>query len=247
MRSLLRIVGVIACVALLGAGVVSYFLYRAARHVPEFYVEALETAPECQEIAGDELERHVLELNDELRRPGQWEMTFSEAEINGWLAFDLPQKFAAALPAGVREPRVSIQPDAIYVACRYEAAKISTVVSLAFEVGLTDEPNVITVRVRQARAGALPLPLRKFLDKIGAAAQRADLELRWQQNDGDPVALLKIPEQHERYVHRVVRIERVELRAGELFVAGYTGDEPELPERTAAFESPLNVADTVRR
>ena len=84
------------------------------------------------------------------------------------------------------------------------------------------------MRICKARAGVLPLPLKKFLDQIAAKARRADLQLRWAQTDGDPVALITIPTQHEQYQFKEVHLESVQLGDGKLFLAGRTGlDEDE--------------------
>jgi hypothetical protein len=198
-------------------------VYEATRHRPAFYRRALSVAPQQQKIAGDELERNVLELHNEVRHSGHWQATFSEQQINGWLASDLMEKFPNLLPKGVFDPRVALDPENAQVACRYESPKMSAIISLSLAVHLTDEPNVVAVRIRRARAGALPLPLKNFLDRISRVAAQSGFPLRWAQEDGDPVALFKIPSEHEDYVTQGVFLESVELRDGEIFLAGSSG------------------------
>ena len=85
-------------------------LYQATRYVPDFYQQALEVNPQQQAAAGDELERQVLELHNEIQDAGRWQAVFDEDQINGWLASDLKEKFSDSLPAGVSAPRVAIAP-----------------------------------------------------------------------------------------------------------------------------------------
>lgn len=228
---------------LAGGGVVLLFCllgaFRAARHEPEFYQQALNMEPQQQQEAGEQLERRVLELHNNVRRPGRWEAVFTDEQLNGWLSGDLEVKFPQLLPPGVSSPRVALGSHQARLACRYETPKINAVVSLALEVHLTDEPNVVAIRVRKARAGALPLPLKGFLDRIAEVAMQSGLVLRWAQEEGDPVALFKIPSEHEDYVTQGIFLESLELRDGEIYLAGRSGEEIEI-HRTAMLPTKVN-------
>jgi hypothetical protein len=221
----LGVVAVVILSCLMGA-------FRAAQHKPEFYQRALAMEPALQQEAGEQLERNVLELHNQFRKPGTWEATFTDEQLNGWLSRDLESKFPELLPDGVSAPRIALEPQQVRIACRYEAPKLNTVVSLALEIHLTDEPNVVAIRVRKARAGALPLPLKGFLDRIADVARQSGLVLRWAQEEGDPVALFKIPSDHEDYIADGIFLETLELRDGEIHLAGRSGDEREI-HRTA--------------
>ena len=221
--------------ALLAGGVTVYLGYRATQQVPEFYDQVLHVEPQVQQVAGYELEQQVLQLHNEVRETGDWEALFTDEQINGWLAFDLPEKFADALPPGVSEPRVEVEPHQAQIACRYETGQFRSVVSLALEIQLTDEPNVLAVRICQARAGMLPLPLSRFLDQISQRAGQADIMVRWTQQDGDPVALVTIPMRHEQYPRREIHLDTVELREGAVYLAGST--RPDTVNQQAASSS----------
>lgn len=145
-------------------------LYKAAQQEPAFYQQAMQvTAGEYGE-AGEELEQSVLDLHNDVRNPGTWEAVFTEEQINGWLVAEMPDKFPNVLPQGTEEPRVAIGPDAIQVACRFDNGKLNTVISMVLDVDLTTDTNTLAVRVSKLRAGALPVPLKQFLDKISMAA-----------------------------------------------------------------------------
>jgi len=212
--------GTAAIFMLLGIAVLA--LYQAAQREPEFYQQALTMAPAKQAEAGDELEQHLLDLHNDVHAAGTWEAVFTEEQINGWLAADLPDKFPQVLPPGTQEPRVAIDPEFVRVACRFDNGKLRTVISCALDLDLTTEPNTLAVRISKLRAGALPVPLKQFFDKISSQAQRADIPLQWSQIEGDPVALVTIPTRHDDYVHQEIYLDVIELREGEVYLAGHT-------------------------
>jgi hypothetical protein len=205
---------------------VAFVLYRGTQHVPEFYERALtpKLPPAEQVKLGDEFERETLDLHNHATQVGRWEATFTDDEINAWLANQLPQNYPRALPPGVGNPRLQISPELVQVACRYDGEPLKTVISLAAEVHLTDKPNQVAVRVRSIRAGWVPLPLKQFLDTVTDAARRNGLDLTWSQADGDPVALLQIPSRHQQYQYREIRVDTIELRDGEVRLAGHTDE-----------------------
>jgi hypothetical protein len=209
--------------ALVIAGIlVSLGLYRAAQQAPEFDEQALVAEPTQQAAAGDELERRLLDLRGDTRREGRWEAHFSEQQINGWLAADLPEKFPGLLPPEASNPRVHITSDSFQAAFRYASGRITAVISCEADIYLTDEPNVVAVRLRRVRAGALPLPLGQFLEQIAAEAANAGVALRWSEEAGDPLALITIPPQVDAKTQAESHLETLELREGEIVLAGRT-------------------------
>lgn len=230
MKRFLKTVAVVVAAILLIAAIVGGYLYHATQQVPEFYVQALELKPQEQQEAGQQLEKNLLDLRNDARDSGQWSAEFTDAQINGWLAFDLPVKFGDLLPAEFKEPRVSISPTMARVACRYEG-KIKTILSLALDLELTSEPNVMAIRVRNVRAGALGLPLKKVLDEISAAAKKSGLRLRWKQKSGAPVALLTLPLESEESTKHL-QLETLRLGKGKVYVSGHTVARPTLARVT---------------
>lgn len=202
--------------------IVVLVLYQAAQRAPKFYRQAMALEVHNHEQAGDELEQNVLELHNDVREEGVWEAVFTEEQVNGWLVSDMPDKFPTVLPRGTQEPRVKIDEEAIRVACRFDNGKFRTVISFALDVDLTTETNTLAIRISKLRAGALPVPLKQILSKITAAAERGNVPLRWTQVDGDPVALVTVPVTHEDYAHREIYVDSIELREGELLLAGHT-------------------------
>ena len=199
-----------------------WWAYRASQQVPDFYAAALADEPARGPHAGDPLERQVLDLRNEVRRPGTWEAVFSEEEINGWLTTDLPEKFPQALPADVKDPRVAIVGERVLVGCRYEGGSVNTVFSLELEPHLTPEPNVIALRIRKARAGTLPIPLTQLIERSTKEARRIDPSFRWEQIDGDPVALITIPAEQSSAGNRRVKVTSLRVQDKSITIAGET-------------------------
>jgi hypothetical protein len=147
--------------------------------------------------------------------------------LNGWLATDLPEKFPAALPVGVEEPRVAIEDGLLRVAARYRDKTVSSVLSFALQVQLADEPNLLAVRIREVRAGALPIPMNGWLEKVRRAIQRTNLVVRWSQSGGDPVALVELPSHRSEQSKQSLTLEMIAIEPGLVRLSGTTNSVPE--------------------
>lgn len=236
-----------AGVALLAIGFAVGGMVWASRQVPDFYEENLVVAPLGTE--GADFEEQALALHNQLQHTGHWEARFTEEQINAWLASDLPEKFPTLLPPSITEPRIALEADAVRLAARYHRGNLETVISLTGDVYLTDQPNEVAVRISQARAGYLPLPLGQFLEEIRERAQRADVTLRWTEVAGDPVALIRVPS--ERRVEtcdqcepeRLV-LQEVALKTGEFVVAGHIEQAEPARETAAAADAALQAGES---
>ncbi|MHB8865212.1 MAG: hypothetical protein ACYC6N_22770 [Pirellulaceae bacterium] len=206
--------------------------------VPNFYAEAVAVPASAYQESGEALERNVLALHHEVQEKAVWSTVITDDQVNGWLAVDLPEKFPQLLPAEIQDPRVAFQTDRLQLACRFSSPQWTSVVSVALEVRLAEEPNTLAVRIRGARAGLIPLPLTRLLDHITAAAQRVDVPLRWAQVEGDPVAMVTIVELSPLEDGTQPQLERIEVREGELHLVGHTVSVANDPVSTSRVETP---------
>src|SRR5437870_2305870 len=71
------------------------------------------------------------------------------------------------------------------------------------------------------RAGALPLPVMKAADILATATAKMKLPVRWTQQDGRPIAIVNIASTPTAE-NRQFSIDTIELRKGEMYVAGHT-------------------------
>jgi hypothetical protein len=103
-------------------------------------------------------------------------------------------------------------------------------------------PSVVAIRVKSMRAGLAPLPLGQALEAITHAAQAMGAPIEWRRDGGDPVALISIvPLDSNASQRRIASIDRIELRAGELAIAGHTGSPP--PLSTATRLRPVETSE----
>jgi hypothetical protein len=205
---------------LLLAAVGLFILWRASQVVPEFYTEVLAAEPAKQRDASDKMLQKTTVLASDLRKSGRWEALFTQQEINGWLAIDLNENHADSLPPGIADPRVAVEASGMRVACRAQRGSVETVLSIALDVYLA-EPNVVGIRIRRVRAGVVPLPLADVLEQIRDFGNRMGVRIRWQQFQGDPVALIRLSPVAD---DKPVIIDTLELAEGEVYLAGITDE-----------------------
>lgn len=218
-------IAAIICVAVVGTGSVSWWALQQTRVIPDFYARATERLPEDLDSAIARLEKDMVQLQGDTRRLGSWQAVFTDDQINAWLVQQLPREFPNLLPPGVAEPRVIIEDGRVLVAARFKNQHIDTVVSFEVDAALTEHANVVAIRVNNLRAGMLPLPLDRFLRGISREAAKSDMEVRWDTEQNDPIALVTIPSDHPNYIYSPVIVESVYLAEGILALAGHTGTE----------------------
>ena len=148
----------------------------------------------------------------------------------GWRSI-WPAITATRLPPQILNPRINFQSGAATLACTYRHAGHETVMSIAFDLYLS-EPNVVALRLRRVRAGLLPVPLADVLRAIAEAGHSFGLMVQWRQVSGDPVALVHLS--HSVDDDGRLQLEAIELRDGEIFIAGRT--LPPSPESLARRE-----------
>src|SRR5262245_7081908 len=217
---LIAVATALSLVLILGA------FYRATQQAPQLYRDALAAAPPSQRDEGQRFERQALALHNQLQHTGRWHVRFTQVELNGWLASELPAKCPELLPHGVSDPRVAISEGAMFLAVRYQRGGATTIVSLAGNAHLTEQPNEVAIHLSQARAGLVPIPLSRFLQEISDRAARANIPLRWTEARGMPVALVRVPIERNEDGDRRLLLERVSLADGALTIGGRIESPP---------------------
>ena len=179
-----------ACiVGLMAAGLGG--VYVALGREQPFYTAALATDPQTLQSGSRELESRATALYSETRHPGKWQAAFTEEQINGWLAVQLANTYADALPKDIWEPRVSIADDHVALGFRTRRGGVETVVSAKAVVMLTEDGQV-AVRLLSVHAGALPLPGMQVAEDLSQACRKLQLPVSWTQVEGQPVALVDV-------------------------------------------------------
>jgi uncharacterized protein YpmS len=208
-------------------------LYLAAEQEPAFYREAMEIDPGVLKKQSDRMLHQATALASAVKKEKSWEALFTAEQINGWLAVDMVQNHPNAMPSALHDPRVAIDSKRITFACRFENRGINTVLTLTIEP-YVPEPNVVALRIVSAKAGLLPVPLGKVLERLSQAAREMQFHLEWRRTGNDPVAMLSLPPTSD---DRSVRIETLRLGEGEVYVSGTTRDKPRAKESRRTVES----------
>ncbi|WP_425400506.1 hypothetical protein [Aeoliella sp.] len=215
-RVILLVLLAVVTVLLLGAG----SMYLAVTSSQPYYAVALEQPPEVLEEGSRQLESRFTTLSSDLEHEGDWRTVVSADEVNGWLAYKLPESFPELLPQEIRDPRVAITPEQLILAARSDVAGVDTVVSVLVEPYVTEDGD-LAIELQQVLAGMLPVPTKDIVDRLQIAVRRARLPIRWSRNGANTVMIVdRELWDHEITQHRT--LEAIELSEGELFLSGRT-------------------------
>ncbi|QDT72504.1 hypothetical protein [Lacipirellula limnantheis] len=214
----IRLIAAAAIAVLAVAAVAGVVAFRATQAVDPFYAAAVAAKPAESREAGQRMENRVADLVDQAETTGRWQSIFSDAEVNGWLATILQEKYPTLLPPEVVDPRVSFQDWRCHIGYRYEGEKFQAVVTIEGEPFMASH-DVAGLRLRKARIGVLPLPLSRVIEHINRGADDLQIAVKWIEHEGDPVMLVGVTNALSTD-HEVRRLEEIELRQGELSLAG---------------------------
>lgn len=201
----------------------AWWAVRKTKQIPDFYARAVNSLPASTEEASRHLAAEVEKLQHDVAHEGSWRANFSADEINAWMAEELPKKFPQLLAKGASEPRIVIEAGRLLAAVRYRDKRIDTIISCELQVALTEQPNMLALRVEKLMAGSLPIPLHQFVRGITNEAAKGDIEICWDATQGGPIALVTVPSEHPNYAINPVIVESVSLGQGRLILAGHTG------------------------
>lgn len=209
-----RIAGIAAMVIAMLVGLLIYQLHRA----PDFYRQAVEQPAASQQVASDEFLSNVTATVSQAQRPGAWRTEFTEEQVNGWLAFDLPRNHPELLGESNHAPRVELDENIGRVAFEYRGL-VNTVVCLELSAEVRD-PRTVAIRLQSLSGGAVPLPLGSVVEEVSAAAAQLNHEVHWTEEDGRPVALVTIPDLEEN--GQEITLVDVRLQPDRLVLVGET-------------------------
>lgn len=119
-----------------------------------------------------------------------WNMILTQPQMQAWLQQNLPNEPSRAVPGLVANPRVYLREGHATLACEYNSKSVRSVVSLDLEPFAVPEVNQLGIHLRGARAGWVPVPLRKVLWRILLVAN--EMGLRIQVSDDSEIATARI-------------------------------------------------------
>ena len=229
---LLAFVGVTA----VAAGLV-WCALDAAQKVPEFYAKALAMPLDLAARDGDQLEIQLSRVQRAARNQVPWKVEFTEAQINGWVVADMPNKFPAVLPKKMKEPRIHFQPRRAKLAFQFSANGVNGIVIAECDIFCTETPNQMALQIFSVKSGFISLPIGPWIDRLTQSAERAGIPILWAKKDGDPVALITLPDDLTTFGDdKMVIIQAIEVKSGSILIAGATVQEPALPSAESPSE-----------
>jgi hypothetical protein len=194
--------------------------YYAARQVRPFYQQALRIEPEVMERSSRELESRASALYSDAKQVGQWRALFTAQQINSWFATQQAANKNGELLTNIRDVRVAVSRDCLTIGFRTKWSGVETVISIDASLLLTDD-GAVGVRFISARAGALPLPVMQAAEFLASLCRKRNMAVRWTQEKGQPIAIIHIASDRSAETRQFF-IDSIELRDGEMYVAGHT-------------------------
>lgn len=196
-----------------------------ARYEPGFYRQAAN--PQAVGPGGEDVEalarRAVSKASAwhaSIARPGRWDAAVAAAEINAWLATDLPRNHPGWLPRGVSQPRILFEPKRALLASRVGYGPLAAVAWLDLEIQLRDV-NQLAITLNRAGLGAIPLPRMPILRELARRIAKLGMVTDLRRLDGRMVLMVYIPSTHDAGATSYW-LESLAIGAGELLVAGET-------------------------
>ena len=152
-----------------------------------------------------------------------WQMTLTQPQMQAWIQQNLPSQPSYAIPGSMANPRIYLRDGHATLACEYNSKSIRSVVSLEMEPFAVAELNQLGIYLRNARAGWVPVPLRKVLWRIMLLAN--DAGLRMQTSDDSEVVTARIffPVSHQG---KLIEIQKCNVTKDGLVLAGVVRSAP---------------------
>jgi hypothetical protein len=232
-KSFLLAVGI----ALVLVGGTSAALFLLIRHEPATYRQSsIPPGPERREQS-QEFVSQFSQLWNALHGEQEWDVRLTDKQVNSYFAegFKMEKLDERMLPEGISEPRVVFEPGKVRLAFRYGKGLWSSIISIDFNVWLTEEPNVIALKLFGLQAGSLPIGAQALLDDLGKMLESNGIQVNWYRDEGCPVAVLCFQtDQRET----TVQLQYVQVEQGSITIRGKPVDGS---TRAAALPATRNV------
>ncbi len=198
----------------LTAGGIGLYVWNAVHAVPEFY-SALEITPEKRvqaEVDSDAMELKFRNWRRDVRRGSAWILTFTQDELNHWLAIAICEKRPGIVPHQLSNPRGEILENGrIRVGVTVNAPEFQGVVSMEL-IPRVVEPNVVEVDFVNISVGKLKLLASRIWETIlSKVAQDAALPIEVMWRDGAVVTTIRFREGDLFFDNRSIEIHTLHI------------------------------------
>ena len=219
------VVGIVAALLSLGVGG-PLLIWRSLTYEPAFYRRHAAVPASVRKAEADHFESQSLQLRNDIANEGRWEAVFTDEEVNAWLSEKLVRHFADYIPTGVRDPLVVFERDRVTFAFRVDQGPITSLVWVVTRARVADE-STIALTLEKIRAGAMPVPTEELAPRLTANARSHGLDVRWAEEQGEPVAYIHYSPAPGRVD---VVLESIRVLDGQLYIS-----RPFRPQRRPPF------------
>ena len=197
--------------------IIPFGAWISLTHKPKFYRADARIPRALRKAEAKHFVAQSLQLRNDICNEPTWEAVFSDQEVNAWLAEDLVTHFADQLPPEVHEPRVVFEMDRVTLAFELEQGPVRSVIWVVARPRVL-EANVLQMTFEKIRAGVLPVPPEKILNRITEHLRSRGLDVDWHyDSDKLPVATVRYNPDFDR---GVIRLEQIQIREGQIRLAG---------------------------
>ena len=197
-----------------------YALYLSAQRPPKFYRDNLDVAADIQQTRNREMLRKIRLLNNDIQRTdAPWKGSFSNGELNGYLAVELEKEASNLFPKEIKQPRLTVRDRRLDFACRIEEGPITGILHLAIDATMI-EPNRLMLRLKHVSLGQLPMAKGRPKQLILGALRKQGYTATEGTMDGDPTFTIPLDLSYGK--DKAIRLESIELLEGGLQISGTT-------------------------
>lgn len=200
-------------------------LLELAKAEPEFYRKALLVDEKLQQKFGSEMERKILDLRNSVLLGEAWSAEFTEDQINGWLAWDMKEKFPDLVPPEISDPRIAVENQSMKLAFRCSVKPFRGVAIIEADVFMTGVVNQLGIRIKSVHSGKIPVPVAAFADQISEQLNRSGIEIEWDTEEDDPVAIVQLPDELIKpQGGSYIELQQIVVGTQEISLSGVTHD-----------------------
>ncbi|MEW4567700.1 hypothetical protein AB1L88_07500 [Tautonia sp. JC769] len=215
-----RIVTVMIVLAILGTAI-PLAIWRSLTYEPPFYRKLEAKDRQIRRVEADRFVSQTFQLRNDIANENRWEASFTDEEVNAWIAEDLVTHFAEYLPEGVRDPLLVFELDRATLAFRLDRGPFTSLVWVVARVEV-EEDNTLALRLEKIRAGAMPISPDEVVGPIVNRARAHGLDVNWTNDRGEAVVRIRYSPKPERLD---VILERVVVLDGRLYLSGRSDRE----------------------